>query len=94
MNSHIQATNPSARCLLKWMAGSVNRTKVTEVLKERVTRIECEGDSSSFEMRLVVNGGYAKRILELSYGELETRLANGFQEQSGIEMKKLSFVSE
>src|SRR5690606_14534840 len=42
MKASILATNPSARCWLKWLAGQIDNQKVTECLKIRVKSIITE----------------------------------------------------
>lgn len=92
MTSSIDAQNKSARCLLKWFSESLKNQRVTEVLKTRVKSIRCTGDSERFHMEMVVDGGYAKKILEMNMDRLRSSLREGFREQASVELEEISVV--
>lgn len=92
MTSSIDAKNKNARCLLKWISESLKNERVTEVLKTRVKAIRCTGDSEKFRLELVVDGGYAKKILEMNMDRLRSSLQDGFREQASVELEEISVV--
>lgn len=91
MTSHIDAKNASARCLLKWLAEGCKTQKVTDVLKSRVTAIHTKGDESGFSLKLVVNGEYARKILEMKRKLIEDLLKQGYKDQAGLNLTEVFF---
>lgn len=79
----MNATNKSVRSWLRWLSEQVNDDKVTEVLKERVTAVDTEGEVTGFTVKLTVNGAYAAKILTMKHQALLDALRGGYAEQAG-----------
>jgi shikimate kinase len=84
MKASILATNPSARCWLKWLSEQINNQKVTECLKGRVKTIITEKSEGGICVRLQVNGEYARKILEMKGTAILSALQAGYAEQAGV----------
>jgi hypothetical protein len=92
MNSHIDAKNPSARALLKWISDAVKQPSISEALRKGVTRVECEGTSDGFSMRMVVKDESTAKEMDLHKPKILSELQRGFREQGGTNLKEIHFL--
>lgn len=77
--------------MLKWLAGQLKKPKITEVLKDRVTGLSCEGDEAGFNLNIRVNGEYARKVMEMHRAIVLKELKKGYFEQAGVELRDISF---